>query len=508
MKNKRWVLLGGLILLIISMILPGVQAMAATTSAVSTITGTMPLVISNVQVTGITTNSATITWDTNGNANSQVVYNGTSSLLYSALVMHHSVTLTNLSPNTTYNCLIQSTITNFMTASASVAFTTLTSASSPTKIILASIPNPSDYGQTVYFGAAVVTTTLNRIPTGTVTYKDGGTVIGTSTLDKLGLTSFATSSLSTGSHNITAVYSGDSNFTTSTSNVIVQKVHYDSKITLSSTPNPSTVGQSVAFKVVVSGSSGTPTGTVVFRDGLTVLGSAPLISGTATYSTSALSAGSHPITASYSGDSTYSISLSNVIVQLVNAKAKATINLSSSLNPSDVGQSVKFTASVTPKTASGSITFYDGNISLGSANLSAGSASLSTNKLTVGNHNITAVYSGDSTYAGGTSNVVVQKVKGKTACTWPTKPTPISYGKPCTFSVQIGVQSPGSGNPTGSVTFYDGGKTLGTGSLSADGHATFSISSLSKGTHSITATYSGNDNLDGCSSSAVSQVVK
>ena len=50
--------------------------------------------------------------------------------------------------------------------------------------------------------------------------------------------------------------------------------------------------------------------------------------------------------------------------------------------------------------------------------------------------------------------------------------------------------------------------TLGTGSLSADGHAAFSTSSVSKGTHSITATYGGNDNYDGCSSSAVSQVIK
>jgi len=66
----------------------------------------------------------------------------------------------------------------------------------------------------------------------------------------------------------------------------------------------------------------------------------------------------------------------------------------------------------------------------------------------------------------------------------------------------------GSGNTTGSMTFYDGGKTLGTGSLSADGHATFSISSLSKGTHSITATYAGDDNFDGSNSSAFSQVIK
>ena len=80
--------------------------------------------------------------------------------------------------------------------------------------------------------------------------------------------------------------------------------------------------------------------------------------------------------------------------------------------------------------------------------------------------------------------------------------------KPCTFSVQIEVQSPGSGNPTGIVTFYDGGKTLGTGSLSSDGNVQFSISSLARGTHAITATYNGDDNFDGSNSSVVSQVIK
>jgi hypothetical protein len=196
-------------------------------------------------------------------------------------------------------------------------------------------------------------------------------------------------------------------------------------------------------------------------------------------------------------------------MQVVKDKNKANVNLSSNHNPSDVKQSVTFTATVSPNNAKGTVQFkIDGNNFGSPVTLSGGKAiSDSTTSLTAGNHNITAVYSGDTTYAGSTDSLV-QKVKGKTACTWPSKPTTVSYGKPCTFSVQIGVQSPGSGNPTGSVTFYDGGKTLGTGSLSADGHAAFSISSLSKGTHSITATYAGDDNLDGCSSSAVSQVVK
>jgi hypothetical protein len=378
---------------------------------------------------------------------------------------------------------------------------------------LISVPNPSDFGQTVIFGAGVILPNGNGIPTGTITLYDITTnsnkILGVSSQLLLGTAGFSISSLSVGTHDIQAVYSGDSNYAACSSNVVHQKVHYDSKITLTSATNPSSVGQSVTFTAKVTGSSGTPTGKVDFRDGLKVIGSVNLTGGTATFSTSALSAGSYPITASYNGDSNYSVSVSNVVMQVVKDKNKATINLSSSLNPSDVGQSVKFTATMSPGNATGTVQFQiDGKNLGGAVKLSGGKAiSDSTTSLTAGNHNITAVYSGDTTYAGSTDSLV-QKVKGKTACTWPTKPTTVSYGKPCTFSVQIGVQSPGSGNPSGTVTFYDGGKTLGTGNLSADGHATFSISSLSKGTHSITATYAGDDNLDGCSSSAVSQVVK
>ena len=515
LRKKKWVVFGGLILLAICMILPGVTVMAS--SSTVTLSGKVPLNIYDVQVTNITATSASISWDTNNpsgdSVNSQVFYGKDPS--YGKSVSdnsagHHSVNISGLSSNTTYDYKIQSAIVGFTATPFLGSFTTLKSAPTPTKLCLISLPNPSDYGQTVYFGAAVILSNGNGIPTGTVTFTDNTSHQILSTTQLLfGAAGFSISSLSVGSHNIQAIYSGDSNYAASTSNIVVQKVHYDSKITLSSTPNPSTVGQSVAFKAVVSGSSGTPTGTVVFRDGLTVLGSASLSGGTVTFNYSGLGVGSHPITASYSGDTTYSVSLSNVVVQVVKDKNKATINLSSSLNPSDVGQSVKFTATMSPGNATGTVQFQIDGKNFGSAvTLSGGKAtSGSTITLIAGNHNITAVYSGDTTYAGSTSSLV-QKVKGKTACTWPTKPTTVSFGKPCTFSVQIGVQSPGSGNPTGSVTFYDGGKTLGTGNLGADGHATFSISSLSKGTHSITATYAGDDNLDGCSSSAVSQVIK
>jgi hypothetical protein len=188
------------------------------------------------------------------------------------------------------------------------------------------------------------------------------------------------------------------------------------------------------------------------------------------------------------------------------------IILTSFPNTSYCGQTVYFgvavLASGSKTIPSGTVTFYDGPTSLGTNPLFFGLTGFADNLLSVGSHNITAVYVGNNNYATSTSKVVIQKVLAKTVCTWPVKPNPCNFGQTCTFKIHIGVQSPGTGNPTGNVTFYDGGKTLGTGNLGTDGFAQFSISSLSKGTHSITAVYGGNDNFDGCNSGAFSQVIK
>jgi hypothetical protein len=84
-------------------------------------------------------------------------------------------------------------------------------------------------------------------------------------------------------------------------------------------------------------------------------------------------------------------------------------------NPSVLGQSVMFTATVTPQTVqvpalSGSVTFKDGTITLGSGTISSGSATLMTSLLAVGSHSITAVYGGDSNYSGSTSPILTQVV--------------------------------------------------------------------------------------------------
>ena len=97
--------------------------------------------------------------------------------------------------------------------------------------------------------------------------------------------------------------------------------------TLTASQNPSLFGGAVTFSATVAGSGATPTGTVTFKDGSTVLGTATLnASGVAYYGTSALTAGTHSITAVYSGDGSYSASTSSALSQNNTGSITVTIN--------------------------------------------------------------------------------------------------------------------------------------------------------------------------------------
>jgi hypothetical protein len=109
----------------------------------------------------------------------------------------------------------------------------------------------------------------------------------------------------------------------------------------------------------------------------------------------------------YGGDSTLLGSTSKPVQQVVN-KATTTTTLASSLNPSNFGQSVTFTASVTPQfsgTVKGSVTFYDGTTALKTVALSGGVAKFTTSTLTSGAHNITATYNGSTSFIGSSASL-------------------------------------------------------------------------------------------------------
>ncbi len=166
-----------------------------------------------------------------------------------------------------------------------------------TTVTVTSNENPSLYGQSVDFTATVAAVAPGTgTPTGTVTFMDGTTVLGTWPLISPGV-AFVTSSFSSlGTHSITGVYNGDVNYAGATSPPHAQVVWPAVTLTTvarTAGADPSTYGQSLTFTAsVVDFDSDTPTGTVQFKDGALVIGSSPLDgSGEAYLTTSALAAG-------------------------------------------------------------------------------------------------------------------------------------------------------------------------------------------------------------------------
>jgi hypothetical protein len=167
-------------------------------------------------------------------------------------------------------------------------------------ISVASSSNPSMYSMFLTF-----TATLIGGASGNVTFYDGGTAIGTGVISGTTAT-FSTAALLAGPHSITASWGGNSNFTGATSNAITQIVNKESVVINSaSSLSPSVYGDNVAWTFTLTGSGIIPTGTVTIKDGANTLATVPLNAGIATYNTSALVAGSHTLTAVYSGDNNY-----------------------------------------------------------------------------------------------------------------------------------------------------------------------------------------------------------
>ncbi len=179
---------------------------------------------------------------------------------------------------------------------------------------------------------------------------------------------------------------------------------------LTSNPNPSYVFQSVQFTATVSSQYGSPSGSVSFNQGSTVLGTAPLKNGKATFTYSFTSVANDLITALYNGNSNFLPSTSPVLKQKV-LRANSTTSLTSSLNPSNQGQAVTFTATVTGQyggTPTGNITFKDNGNFLAQVSLKNGVAQYKTSALTKGRHRIGASYNGDTNFHSSSASLVQQ----------------------------------------------------------------------------------------------------
>jgi hypothetical protein len=319
-----------------------------------------------------------------------------------------------------------------------------------TKMIITPSANPSLYRQTVTFATTVsASVTGVPAPTGTVSLKNGSTVLGSGTLVG-GLLSISTSNLPTGNDSVTAVYSGDSRFQPHTV-VLTQTVQMAGSTTLLiSSANPSGEGQSVTLTATVSSTTtGTPTGTVTFLDGATTIGSSALNgSGVATLSTSALSMGTHSITAAYGGDTNFNVSTSPVLNQVVQKESTTT-----ALTSGSSSGNLTLTATVTPGTAgvpTGAVNFMDGTTQLGNSTLNGSElATLSISKLSEGAHSISAAYVGDGNFNASTSSAISVTADFTLAASV-FSPSSVTPGQSATSSITI---TPSNGFDPAGVTF-------------------------------------------------------
>ena len=188
----------------------------------------------------------------------------------------------------------------------------------PTTTRLTASPNPGITGQSVAF-AATVSPVPTGMPTGTVSFYAGRLFLGRGTVNDAGVAAFTTASLVPRSYSITAVYSGNLGFDTSTSSPLIETIKEvtltATRTTLTASLNPAAVGQLVTFTAKVTPApTGALAGTVSFYAGRTLLGAGTVNdAGVATYATSRLAPGYYSITAVYSGDAAFGTSTSTVL---------------------------------------------------------------------------------------------------------------------------------------------------------------------------------------------------
>lgn len=300
------------------------------------------------------------------------------------------------------------TVTTFLTGSASTTVGKITTTTS-----LTGKPNPAALGQLVTFTVTVKST--SGIPGGTVTLNEGTTMWASGALDSTGHATFGISSLPLGTHSLSASYAGTTAYKASKSSLFKETIKYGTTTAITSAvPNPTTYDTPVQLTAHVT-SATTATGNVTFKSGSLVLGTAaldPSDNVTITTSPTALTGGSHSLTAVYAGDTTHMSSTSPVFTEQVNKAATATA-LGASASSAPINTSITFTATVTSPTGltpTGKITFKAGTTILGTVALSAGVATLNHSFATAGTYTVKASYVATTNFAASTSTGVTETI--------------------------------------------------------------------------------------------------
>jgi hypothetical protein len=400
-----------------------------------------------------------------------------------------------------------------------------TGAASVTLSVTPTVPNTT-YNPTaqITLTANVVSQTGGAAPTGTVLFFDATTGSNLnpsgSTLDANGVANYTfTSGLATGGNNIKAIYSGDSTYASVTSQPLTVTVE-PSTTSLTVAPSTTKPTAGLPFTVTVNIAVGTPPAGTVAPTGKVTLNVDGLPTATASLVTTAgvttatfpsvtiNAAGDHPLQAVYAGDANYAASTAPPVT--VTIGKGATVTALTAVPPTlTAGVPVTFTAMISPANVAsgttfaitGTVSFYDGTTLLGTAVINANTASLANVTLSPAVvHTITAVYSGDTSWAASTSNAItLQSVLLPDTVTLSVNINTIGPGQVITLVATVTPLSPPAANieqnPTGKVIFYNGNTVIGTATLAASlnnsSTATLLIGSLPGGQNVLTAYYVG-----------------
>ncbi len=334
----------------------------------------------------------------------------------------------------------------------------LTGSPVATSVTLTSTSASIVYGTPETLTAAVSATT--GVPTGTVSFLDGGIPIGSAPLDGTGHAGLTTAALPVGSHSITASYGGACPWVAGTSTLLTVQV---AKAALSISVTNASRSYGTAnpiFTGTISGLIGQDTVTVTY----------------ATTATTSSPTGGYPITATVgsSDAATYAVTVTPGTLTI--DKTASTLTLTAGPNPALAQSLVSLTAQATSSIAgvpTGTVTFSDGGTVLGTAPLNAaGQANYGTANLSVGTHSVTAAYSGDQNFIDSTASPVAETIGDCTLKITGSSSQTVSAGDTATYTFAVTPTTPATLAPVAlavaglpaSATFVFSPATVATGS--------------------------------------------
>ncbi len=398
--------------------------------------------------------------------------------------------------------------------------TAATVAKAGTTTVITETPQPSGApgtpavsGQSVFVTATVtVLAPGTGTPTGTVLITDGAAPGQTCTISTFtGVGPIAGSCIITeaspGTYTLTGVYSGDTNFATSSGTTFLT-VNKDATTTvITETPQPggglggsSVSGQKVLVSASVTAygpSTGTPTGSVVVSDGVGLSCTITLANGVGSCFLAESTPASYTLTGTYSGDANFAVSsgTTNLVVNKANTTTSVTFTPSSSVS----GQVVTVTASVAPVAPgagmpSGQVIITDlPGAQTCTMTLADGIGTCTIAEPTPGSYTVVAAYQGSADFNTSTTNSAAPLVvsRAQTMTVVSVSPNPALVGETVTVSATVTTMAPGAGVPNGTVQVNDGvvgGQTC-TITLDIHGTGTCTITETNPGTYTVSGIY-------------------